>query len=70
MRPAELQERLAEHFDKEGVDRSYVHFILQHVERPDQQWRNCCHSSCDPCVERLGRLVDRARQILDVAPPR
>lgn len=48
----------------EGVDASYVAFVVRHATEPDATWRWCCGSNCDPCVERLGRVVDRARTAL------
>ncbi|MBL8753059.1 MAG: hypothetical protein JNK15_07120 [Planctomycetes bacterium] len=47
----------------ENVDASYLQFVLQNVDQPDAAWRWCCGSHCDPCVQRLGRVVDRARQL-------
>ncbi|MEO6596714.1 MAG: hypothetical protein ABIP94_18360 [Planctomycetota bacterium] len=52
----------------EGVDASYLAFVTRHATEPDETWRWCCGSNCDPCVERLGRVVDAARPILGVAP--
>ena len=63
-----LQARLAEVFAREGVDPVYLRFVLQHVDRPDVEWRSCCGSNCDPCVDRLGRLVDAARRELEIEP--
>jgi hypothetical protein len=47
---------------EEGVDPSYVAFVVRHATEPDATWRWCCGSNCDPCVQRLGRVVDRVRQ--------
>ncbi|MFM1873970.1 MAG: hypothetical protein RL398_3392 [Planctomycetota bacterium] len=55
--PEFVRERLRE----EGVDESYERFVLQHVDAPDRGWRWCCGSNCDPCVQRLGRVVDALR---------
>jgi hypothetical protein len=52
----------------EGVDPSYVAFVAQHLDLPDGRWRWCCGSSCDPCVERLGRVVDGVRAARAQAP--
>lgn len=54
---ASVQQWLAE----EQVDASYAAFVLQHLDAADATWRWCCGSNCDPCVQRLGRVVDRAR---------
>lgn len=48
----------------EGVDGSYAAFVARHLDASDASWRWCCGSTCDPCVSRLGRAVDRARAAL------
>ena len=53
----------------EGLDESYASFVARHVEAADATWRWCCSSSCDPCVNQLGRAVDRARALLGIEPP-
>jgi hypothetical protein len=40
-----------------------VQFAMQHLDKPDDDWRWCCGSNCDPCVETLGRLVDLGRKL-------
>ncbi|MGC6488307.1 MAG: hypothetical protein ACON4Z_11725 [Planctomycetota bacterium] len=52
----------------EGLDESYASFVARHLDLADATWRWCCSSSCDPCVNQLGRAVDRARSQLGVAP--
>jgi hypothetical protein len=66
-----VHERLA----AERIDPSYLAFVVRHLDAPDGTWRWCCGSNCDPCVERLGRVVDAARKFAgrhapppDVAP--
>jgi len=54
---------------REHLDDSYGAFVVRHVDVADATWRWCCSSSCDPCVEQLGRAVDRARALLGVEPP-
>lgn len=55
---------------KEGLDPSYLAFVARHVDADDATWRWCCGSNCDPCVARLGRVVDAARSLLhDRRPP-
>ncbi|MCB9879550.1 MAG: hypothetical protein H6835_18300 [Planctomycetes bacterium] len=55
----------------EGLDPSYTAFVARHVDADDGTWRWCCGSNCDPCVARLGRVVDAARGLLRTrgAPP-
>ena len=52
----------------EGLDASYRAFVARHLTEPDATWRWCCGSSCDPCVTRLGRVVDGARTALAIGP--
>lgn len=66
--PAAASAAIADLLAAEQVDASYVAFVARHVDQPDAGWRWCCGSNCDPCVERLGRVVDGARRLLGVAP--
>lgn len=52
-----------------GVCSSYLAFVVQHLAIPDAAWRWCCGSQCDPCVQRLGLVVDRARAEFCISPP-
>jgi len=52
-----------------NLDPSYRAFVARHLDAPDAGWRWCCGSNCDPCVQRLGHVVDRAREALAIAPP-
>lgn len=53
----------------EGIDDTYTAFVARHLTVPDRGWRWCCGSSCDPCVQALGRAVDRSRQALCLPTP-
>ncbi len=53
----------------EQVDSSYLAFVVRHLQAEDSTWRWCCGSNCDPCVQRLGRVVDQTRQFLGQPPP-
>jgi hypothetical protein len=64
-----LEQALREHCVNRGLDPGYVLFAMQHRHKPDDDWRWCCGSNCDPCVQRLGRVVDGARQALCLRPP-
>ncbi len=59
--PANLAASVQHWLAEEQVDTSYAAFVLQHLDAADATWRWCCGSNCDPCVQRLGRVVDRAR---------
>jgi len=60
----ELATRVRAWLAEERVDASYLAFVARHVDADDAGWRWCCNSSCDPCVTRLGRVVDRLRAAL------
>ena len=59
--PADATARIAAWLAEEAVDASYVAFVTRYLDADDASWRWCCGSNCDPCVQRLGRVVDRAR---------
>lgn len=61
--------RIRAELTRAGVEASYVAFVARHVDEPDAGWRWCCGSSCDPCVQALGRVVDAAREVLSIRPP-
>lgn len=63
-----LEQALREHCTQNGLDAGYVQFALQHLRLPDDDWRWCCGSKCDPCVQLLGRLVDHARTLAGLGP--
>lgn len=46
------------------LDEVYRGHVVSYLERPDQAWRTCCNSACEPCTLTLGRVVDRARQLM------
>ena len=48
----------------EQLDPSYFAFVARHLDAADRGWRWCCGSNCDPCVTKLGRVVDAARREL------
>lgn len=50
--------------DEEGLDPMYDGVVRRYLQRDDDAWRVCCGSLCDPCVLRLGRVVDRVRELL------
>ena len=62
------RKKLAEACRKEGLEESYASFVAQHLDKPDKRWRWCCGSNCDPCVQTLGRAVDRARKDVGIEP--
>ena len=58
-----LAEALRQACVRDGLDPGCVQFALQHLDAPDDDWRWCCGSNCDPCVQALGRLVDEGRRL-------
>ena len=67
--PAKDRLALTQACAAEGLDPSYVSFVARHLDAADASWRWCCGSSCDQCVQTLGRAVDRARRALCLQPP-
>lgn len=65
----DARRKVTEALEREGVDPSYASFVARHLDADDASWRWCCGSSCDPCVQALGRAVDRARHDLRLGPP-
>ncbi|MEQ1633886.1 MAG: hypothetical protein ABL997_16005 [Planctomycetota bacterium] len=63
-----LEQALREHCVKADLDPGYVLFAMQHRRLPDDDWRWCCGSNCDPCVDVLGKLVDLARRLDGLLP--
>ena len=45
-------------------DASWAGAVRRLFDAEDEQWRNCCGSQCDPCVEDLARVLERARALL------
>ena len=39
----------------------YHRVVRSYVLDERDGWRVCCGSGCDPCMLRLGRIVDRIR---------
>lgn len=58
-----LEQALREHCVRLGRDPGHVQFALQYLTVPDNAWRWCCGSNCDPCVQVLGEVVDHARTL-------
>lgn len=63
-----LEQALREHCTQHDLDPGYVQFAMQHLRLPDDDWRWCCGSNCDPCVQVLGEVVDRARTLAGLGP--
>lgn len=56
---AQIERELA----RERVDAGYVLVIRDYLSDPADAWRQCCGSNCDPCILRLGVVVDRLRRL-------
>lgn len=58
------EEALLDALTQAGIHPAYREAVRRCVDEPDAQWRYCCGSSCDPCVEQMGRAVDAFRSHL------
>jgi len=47
-----------------GLRPSQRGLVERYLEQHPDGWKNCCGSSCDPCVLTIGLAVDRARSLL------
>ena len=45
-----------------GVERGFRRSLGDLIARDDDEWRLCCGSGCEPCVELLAKIVDRVRE--------
>lgn len=55
-----LRRAMAEH----QLDDEFRATVLELLQRRDDYWRRCCESNCEPCSLKLGRVVDRVRQLM------
>ena len=60
-----LERAMQQAMSENMLDEGYRAFVLQYLSREDNTWRRCCDSECDPCVLKLGRVVDRTRELMD-----
>jgi hypothetical protein len=67
--PADAAAAMRDALADEALDPSYAAFVVRHLPVADAAWRWCCGSNCDPCVQRLGRVVDRVRAVLCTSRP-
>lgn len=43
-------------------------FVVMYLDKDPVEWLSCCGSYCDPCVQTIGRAVERAREVLGRPP--
>jgi hypothetical protein len=60
--PAGLERALDEALAAAGIRPAYREVVRAHLDEPDERWRFCCGSACDPCVAQIGRAVDAVRR--------
>lgn len=44
-------------------------FVEAYLHADPAEWMSCCGSYCDPCVQTIGRAVQRAREVLGLPWP-
>ena len=47
-----------------GLDPIYARVVRDYVKDRSDLWRECCGSSCDPCMFQIADVVDRVRNEL------
>jgi hypothetical protein len=63
----EFEDALRQAMLENDLDEVYERTIRNLHARTDDAWRECCGSSCDPCMLQFGRVVDRLRKLIQ--PP-
>ncbi len=66
--PGDFEPQVTALLVAERIDPSYLAFVRRHLAEPDANWRWCCGSNCDPCVDGLARVVDAARRLVGITP--
>ena len=62
--PALVAAAISEGVRFAGLKDSQRGLVERYLLMPPSEWMNCCLSSCDPCVLKIGRAVKRARDEL------
>ncbi|MCC6672916.1 MAG: hypothetical protein IT458_17765 [Planctomycetes bacterium] len=62
--PLPIDQAVAAALRECGLPPSYHDTVRQHVTSGSEEWRVCCGSGCDPCVEQIARAVVRAQALL------
>lgn len=44
-------------------------FVVQYLYVDPVEWMSCCGSYCDPCVQTIGRAVQKTRELLGLPWP-
>jgi len=52
-----------------GLLESQRGFVVAYLHRDPAEWMSCCGSYCDPCVLKIGRAVEKARDELGLSWP-
>jgi hypothetical protein len=61
---ARLEAALTRALRENHLDESYRSSVRRYVAMTGDQWRVCCGSGCDPCIEPIARAVDQVRRSL------
>ena len=55
---------VAQSMREKDLHPAFALLVRRCVLDASDEWRVCCESDCDPCVNDLAPAVDRAREIL------
>lgn len=59
----DFEDALSQAMLENGLDEVYTGTVRGLHARTDDTWRECCGSSCDPCMLQFARVVDRLRKL-------
>jgi hypothetical protein len=61
----EVERAVDQAMHEQRVPAWYRESVLGMMAEPRESWPACCGNDCEPCVLVLGRVVDRARELLE-----
>jgi hypothetical protein len=55
---------VAQSMKEKGLHSAFTPLVRSFLLDASDEWRVCCQTNCDPCVNDLAPAVDRARELL------